>query len=97
MATRPQRLSESEVQERLQGLQGWAVTPAGMLEKQFRFKSFMHGMAFVNKVAEVAEAMDHHPDIMIRFGLITISLVTHSARGLTALDFEQASKLEGLA
>jgi 4a-hydroxytetrahydrobiopterin dehydratase len=96
MAARPQKLTEQEVQERLQGLQGWAVTE-GMLRKQFRFTTFMAGIVFVNQIAAVAEAMDHHPDIYIRFGLITVALVTHSARGLTALDFEQAARLEALA
>lgn len=67
-----------------------------MLRKQFKFKGFMAGIDFVNRVAAVAEEMDHHPDIAIRFGLITISLVTHSARGLTELDFAQAARLEAL-
>lgn len=93
---RPEKLSDTEIQERLAGLPGWAVED-GTLKKQFRFKGFMDGIHFVNKVADVAEEMDHHPDISIRFGLISISLVTHSARGLTALDFEQAARLDSLA
>lgn len=67
-----------------------------MLQKRFKFKGFMAGMRFVNQVAEVAEEMNHHPDIYIRFGLITISLITHSAGGLTKLDFEQAARLDAL-
>lgn len=93
MGARPQRLSDSEIQERLRGLQGWRIEE-GMLRRQFRFKTFREGIAFVNRVADLAEEMNHHPDIYIRFGLITISLVTHGARGLTALDFDQAARLE---
>jgi 4a-hydroxytetrahydrobiopterin dehydratase len=88
-------MTEPELQEHLSGLQGWMVEN-GLLQKKFRFKTFMEGIQFVNRVAEVAEAMDHHPDITIRFGLINIALVTHCAKGITTLDFEQARKLDQL-
>jgi len=93
--TRPKKLSDQEIQAHLNELGDWKIE-SGMLEKRFRFKGFMAGMRFVNQVAEVAEQMDHHPDIYIRFGLITISLTTHSAQGLTQLDFEQAARLNAL-
>lgn len=92
---RPARLTDAEIAARLTALPGWKVEES-MLRKQFKFKGFMAGIDFVNRVAAVAEEMDHHPDIAIRFGLITISLVTHSARGLTELDFAQAARLEAL-
>ena len=93
---RVERLSEAEIQSRLSGLSGWSVEN-GMLQKKYRFQGFLDGVAFVNRAAQVAEEMDHHPDIYIRFGLVTISLTTHSARGITALDFEQAARLDALA
>lgn len=92
---RIQKLTEAEIQERLAGLSGWAVEE-GFLKKKFRFKGFMDGIAFVNKVAEVAEEMDHHPDIYLRFGLVTIALVTHEAKGITERDFQQAARFEDL-
>lgn len=93
---RPGRLEDAAVQEHLTALPDWTIED-GMLQKTFRFKRFMEGIAFVNKVAAMAEEMDHHPDIAIRFGLVTISLTTHSAKGLTRLDFDQAQRLNSLA
>lgn len=93
--SRRTKLNEAEVKSSLDKLNDWSVVD-GMLRKTFRFKGFMNGIAFVNEVATVAEEMDHHPDINIRFGLITISLTTHGSQGLTALDFEQAARLDKL-
>lgn len=94
--TRPAKLSEAEIANRLSALPGWALSD-GKLQKTFRCKRFVDGIAFVNRVADLAEEMDHHPDILIRFGLVTIMLMTHSAQGLTELDFEQARRLEELS
>lgn len=96
MGERPPKLEQHEIEAGLSGLPGWSVEE-GVLRKQFRFGSFMDAIRFVNMAADIAEMMDHHPDILIRFGLVTISLVTHSAKGLTMLDFEQAAQLEELA
>lgn len=91
----PQKLSPEAVAEHLRHLPDWSIE-AGMLTKKFRFQSFMQGIDFVNKAAAIAEEMDHHPDLYVRFGLITVSLITHGAKGLTALDFEQAARLDAL-
>lgn len=93
---RPNRLAESAVQQRLTALPDWKIE-GGMLQRTFRFKRFMEGIDFVNRVAVLAEEMDHHPDIAIRLGLVSISLTTHSAQGLTSLDFDQAERLNNLA
>ena len=53
-------------------------------------------MVFVNKLAEAAEKAAHHPDIMIRFGKVTLTLSTHDAGGLTEKDFEMATVIESL-
>jgi 4a-hydroxytetrahydrobiopterin dehydratase len=55
---------------------------------------FEGAMAFVNHVAELAEAMDHHPDIDIRYSKVTLTLSTHDAGGLTGRDFALAGKIE---
>ena len=93
--TRIEKLGESEVHRRVAERPGWTIEN-GKLTKTFQFKSFMQGIAFVNQVAAVAEEMDHHPDIAIRFGLITIALTTHEARGITERDFAQAARLDAL-
>jgi 4a-hydroxytetrahydrobiopterin dehydratase len=51
-------------------------------------------MAFVNRVADLAEATDHHPDIDIRYSKVTLTLSTHDAGGLTARDFDLAGRVQ---
>ncbi|MEX1274368.1 MAG: 4a-hydroxytetrahydrobiopterin dehydratase, partial [Bacteroidota bacterium] len=59
-------------------------------------KDFVHAMGFVNSVALLAEGMDHHPDIDIRWNKVTLTLSTHSAGGLTENDFKLAKAIDGL-
>ncbi|MBT3941312.1 MAG: 4a-hydroxytetrahydrobiopterin dehydratase, partial [Chloroflexi bacterium] len=58
--------------------------------------SFLEGIAFVQKVAEIAEAKDHHPDIDIRYNRITLTLSTHDQGGLTGWDFDVAESVDAL-
>ena len=62
--------------------------------KMFRFKEFLHGIEFVQKVAEIAEANDHHPDITINYTRVTFSCSTHDAGGVTEKDFKLADNIE---
>jgi 4a-hydroxytetrahydrobiopterin dehydratase len=90
-------LSESEVQSRLSSLPDWAVNN-GLLERIFTFSSYADGLAFAVKVAMLAEKLDHHPDSLeIGWKKVRVAFVTHSAGGLTALDFDAAAKVSGLA
>ena len=59
----------------------------------YRLAEFAQALAFVNAIGAQAEAMDHHPDIDIRWNTVTLVLSTHSEGGLTAKDFELASKI----
>jgi len=90
------RLSEHEITVRLRALPGWQVTD-GALRKQFTFPAFPEGIRFVNRVAELAEAADHHPDIDIRYRRVTMSLSTHSAGGITEKDFALARQIDQAA
>ena len=75
---------------------GW-VEEGGALGKDFRFRDFAEALAFVNRVGEVAEQMNHHPDIDIRWNTVTLRLSTHSAGNVvTDLDRELASRIDGL-
>ena len=75
---------------------GW-VEEAGALGKDFRFRDFAEALAFVNRVGEAAEQMNHHPDIDIRWNTVTLRLSTHSAGNVvTDLDRELASRIDGL-
>jgi 4a-hydroxytetrahydrobiopterin dehydratase len=93
MARDRTNLSDAEVQTFLQKWPGWALE-TGMLKKTFAFADFRAAMAFVNRVADAAEAADHHPDIDIRYSKVTLALVTHDAGGLTQRDSALAAQVE---
>jgi len=96
MARDRTKLSDTEVQAWLRKSPGWALE-GGMIRRTFTFKDFVEAMAFVNKVAEAAEAADHHPDIDIRYSKVTLALVTHDAGGLTQRDVALAERADTLA
>ena len=86
-------LSHDEIEARLDSLPGWEFKD-NAISKRFRFKDFMAGIAFVNRIAEIAEAADHHPDILINYTRITFSCTTHSEGGVTDKDFRLAESIE---
>jgi 4a-hydroxytetrahydrobiopterin dehydratase len=88
-----QKLSDLEIQRALGTLPGWSRR-GDALTKTFTFDRFADGIAFVDRIAVEADAMDHHPDIDIRYTKITIALSTHDAGGITASDLALAEKIE---
>ena len=82
-------LSESEIHDRLAGLPEWTET-SGSIQRTYLFNDFLESMAFVNRVAAMAESAQHHPDILIRYGKVTLTLSTHDAGGITEKDFALA-------
>jgi len=90
------RLEDAELAEQLQGLSGWAGDTSG-LRRTYQAPSFLEGIRLVDGTAEVAEEMDHHPDIDIRWRSVTFSLVTHSEGGVTQLDVELAHRIDAIA
>jgi 4a-hydroxytetrahydrobiopterin dehydratase len=87
------KLTEQEIEGRLKGAGGWA-REGDAIRKTFSFAKFADGIRFVDRVAVAADAMDHHPDIDVRYTTITMTLSTHSAGGLTVRDFELAAKID---
>jgi 4a-hydroxytetrahydrobiopterin dehydratase len=87
------RLSDAEISERLAGLSGW-VRQADEIRKEYRFADFKAAMAFVNRVADRAEARDHHPDILVQYNRVTLTLSTHASGGLTERDFRLARDID---
>jgi 4a-hydroxytetrahydrobiopterin dehydratase len=65
-----------------------------LITKTFEFEKFMDGIAFVNRVAKVAEEQEHHPDINIRYTTVRLSIQTHSEGGVTEWDVELATAIE---
>ena len=92
MAARP-RLSESDIAGRLPRLPGWK-REGDWLRREYEFPTFPAAIAFVNRVAEAAESLDHHPDITIEYTKVTLRVTTHDAGGLTENDFTLASRIE---
>jgi 4a-hydroxytetrahydrobiopterin dehydratase len=88
-------LSSQEAAARLSSLKNWKIEN-GELVKTFQFADFVGSMAFVNKVADLAEKAGHHPDIDIRYNKVRLALVTHDAGGLTAKDFDLAAKSDAV-
>jgi len=82
-------LTDAQIDAALASLPGW-VHDDGMLRRSITFDSFPDGIAAVDRVAVLAEAADHHPDIDIRWRTVTFTLVTHSAGGITDKDVAMA-------
>jgi 4a-hydroxytetrahydrobiopterin dehydratase len=87
------RLADEALARELTTLPGWAVE-GGMLRKSFRHASFPEAIVFVNAVAHLAEAANHHPDMDIRYSTIAIALVTHDEGGITGKDVALAREIE---
>jgi 4a-hydroxytetrahydrobiopterin dehydratase len=75
---------------------GWQVPDEKKLEKEFKFPDFRQALTFVNRVGEIAEQQNHHPDIYFTWGLVRIQLSTHSIGGLSEGDFILAAKISEL-
>ncbi len=89
-------LSDAEIEGRLSSLEGWE-RQGEAISKRFGCGDFVGSMRFVAALVEPAEEMGHHPDLAISWDTVTVTISTHSEGGLTAADFELASKVEGLA
>lgn len=73
---------------------GWTVVDGHHLEKRYDFPGFAPGLAFVNRVGEIAESEGHHPDLLLRWGSVTMTVWTHKVDGLTESDFILAAKAD---
>jgi 4a-hydroxytetrahydrobiopterin dehydratase len=89
-------LSKDEVKARLKEVQGWELD-GDELKRKFKFDDFAGSMAFVNRVDELAEAADHHPDISIKYNRVKLTLSTHSEGGITGKDFALAAEIDAAA
>ena len=81
----------------LKQVPGWEVEDADghlRLVRTVKFKGFMPGVELVNRIAPIAEAEGHHPDLLVSWGSVTVYLWTHAAGGLTENDFILAAKID---
>jgi len=87
------KLSDIEIQRELGARSGW-TRRSNAITRTFEFTTFKDAIGFVNRIADVAERMDHHPDIDIRYTKIICTLSTHSAGGITQKDLDMARQIE---
>lgn len=87
------KLETPQIEERLKQIPEWSETN-GAIQRTYLFKDFAGAIRFVNKVADLAEGADHHPDILIRYNKVTLTLSTHDAGGITDKDFDLATKAD---
>ncbi|HMN97358.1 MAG TPA: 4a-hydroxytetrahydrobiopterin dehydratase [Phycisphaerales bacterium] len=91
-----ERLSSDAIAERLAALDHWTQS-GDALQRTAGFASFVHAMAFVNRIATIAEEQQHHPDILVRYDKVTLTLSTHDAGGITEKDFALAAAIDAVA
>lgn len=89
------KLSNEEIENALLDLEDWEAENDN-LKKHFEFENFADALAFVNRVGEIAERRDHHPDVLFGWGYAEFFITTHDAGGITARDFELAQAIESL-
>ena len=89
------KLSNEQIQERLQALPGWSLK-ADKLHRELAFPDFVRAFGFMTRVALVAERMDHHPEWSNVYGRVVIDLTTHDAGGISERDFELARQVDAL-
>jgi 4a-hydroxytetrahydrobiopterin dehydratase len=87
-------LDDDRIADRLTALAGWK-REGDEIVKTFELPSFPEAIEFVTRIADRAEAADHHPDLDIRYRKVRVALSTHDAGGLTNLDFDLATEIEG--
>ena len=88
-------LNDDEIEERLGKLEGW-TREGDRISKTFDNGDFVGSVEFVRRLTTPAEEMNHHPDLEISWSEVKVSITNHSAGGLTAADFELASKIDQL-
>ena len=89
-------LTDVQLDSALAGLDGWEARD-GALRKRYEFTDFATALAYANRIGEAAEAADHHPDLLVGWGQVEVSWVTHSAGGITENDVAMARRSDELS
>jgi 4a-hydroxytetrahydrobiopterin dehydratase len=95
-SSHPERLGDAEIKQALEGVPGWMIR-GGKLHREFRFRNFNQAFGFMTRAALYSETMDHHPEWSNIYSTVIVDLVTHSADGITTLDFALAKKMNGIS
>jgi len=90
-------LTREKAEESLKQLNDWTLSADGKsISREIKFKNFLEAMHFANNIAQVAELENHHPDLLIKWGSVGVTLSTHSIGGLSDNDFILAAKIDQL-
>ncbi len=89
-----EKLTPSEVQEKLSSVPDWRLTDEKWIERKYRFRDYLKGIDFVQSVANLSEQVNHHPFISIDYKVVTLRISSWNAKGLTTLDFDLATKYD---
>jgi 4a-hydroxytetrahydrobiopterin dehydratase len=97
MAPPVKPLDAEAARRHLESLRGaWRIDGEGHLTRVYSFQDFISALRFANEVGRLAESLQHHPDIALGWGYVKLAIWTHSANGLTELDFRLAEAVERL-
>ncbi len=92
------KLNKAEISDLLAELdQNWKIVLDKILQKVYKFEDFRESRAFLNRVGDLADAVNHHPELLLKFNSVRVELWSHDAGGLTRNDFILAAKIEELA
>lgn len=90
-------LGAEEINDYLSQLsQTWKTVNFHHLEKEFKFLNYKEAISFINKIGEIAEKENHHPDLYLSWGLVKVRIWTHKIDGLTENDFILAAKIDDI-
>lgn len=87
------KLSPERVQELIAQIPGWEASGGHHLHRVFRFPDFKQALDFVNRAGAIAEQEGHHPDLLLAWGRVEVTIFTHSIDGLSENDFVLAAKI----
>jgi 4a-hydroxytetrahydrobiopterin dehydratase len=93
---KPAKLTASQIEIELKKIPDWKLNANGEIEKTFTFTGFPQSLLFVSSVGLLAESQNHHPDILIQWNKVRLSLTTHDADGISAKDFKLAHSVNSI-
>lgn len=91
-----EKMTGTEIEERIPATDGWRLD-GGMLFRRYEFENFADSLTFVNRVSEIAESANHHPDITFGWGYAELRTMTHDRGGVTDVDFALVEKIDQIS
>jgi len=91
-----QKLSDQQIDINIKHLKGWELV-VDAIQKKWEFENFIQAMKFINRVAELAELSNHHPEILNVYNKVTLRLTTHDVNGLSERDFKLAAEIDKIS